>query len=292
MSRWSKTYRRRKIPLHKSKQLTQACTRAIVSPAVPPVCEDPMTLETHADLEALQRIGKIVANCLQHMSRTIEVGMTTSELDACGSAFLERHGARSAPRLVYNFPGTTCISVNHAVAHGIPGDTRLAPGDLVNIDVSAELDGYFADTGGSFIVPPASPLKQKICDATREALHAAMKKARAGENLHVIGRAIETVAAAHQLSVIRNLGSHGVGRALHEEPRFIPPYFDQRDRRRLHENMVITIEPFLSNGAREVDTAADGWTLLTPKPYLAAQYEHTMVITKGEPIVLTMPDAG
>ncbi len=250
-----------------------------------------MTLETEAQLEALRKIGKIVANCLQHMAQTLEPGMSTRELDACATRFLDLHGARSAPRLVYNFPGTTCISVNRAVAHGIPGEQKLMAGDLVNIDVSAELDGFFADTGSSFIVPPASPLKTQICQATREALETAMKQVRSGENLHVIGRAIEKVAARHSLSVIRNLGSHGVGRALHEEPRFIPPYFDGRDRRRLHENMVITIEPFLSNGAREVETADDGWTLLTPEPYLAAQYEHTMVITRGEPIILTYPDA-
>ena len=249
-----------------------------------------MTLETAAELEALQRIGKIVANCLQYMAQTMEPGMSTAELDDCATQFLERHGARSAPRLVYNFPGTTCISVNRAVAHGIPGEEKIAAGDLINIDVSAELEGYFADTGSSFIVPPASPLKTQICQATREALTTAMKHVRSGESLQVIGRAIETVASRRGMSVIRNLGSHGVGRALHEEPRFIPPFCDTRDRRRLHENMVITIEPFLSNGACAVETAGDGWTLLIPEPYLAAQYEHTMIITRGEPIILTLPD--
>lgn len=249
-----------------------------------------MTLETASDLEGLRRIGRIVANCLQMMGESIEPGMTTAELDALGQAYLEKFGARSAPQLVYNFPGATCISVNEAVAHGIPGHHRIAAGDLINIDVSAELDGYYADTGGSFVVPPAASLQQAICLATREALEAAIKEVRAGQPLHVIGRAIEKVAARRKMSVIKNLGSHGVGRALHEEPRFIPPYYDPRDKRRLEENMVITIEPFLSNGAEEVDTADDGWTLLTPSPYLAAQYEHTMVITKGAPIIVTLPD--
>lgn len=249
-----------------------------------------MTLETEIELEGLRRIGKIVANCLQMMGRALEPGMTTAELDQLGQAYLEKYGARSAPQLVYNFPGATCISVNKAVAHGIPGAERIAAGDLVNIDVSAELDGFYADTGGSFIVPPEDPLKGAICRATRAALDAAMKQVQAGQYLHVIGRAIERVAAQHRMSVIKNLGSHGVGRALHEEPRFIPPYYDARDKRRLSENMVITIEPFLSNGAEEVDTAADGWTLVTPDPFLAAQYEHTMVITRGAPIILTLPD--
>jgi methionyl aminopeptidase len=249
-----------------------------------------MTLETEHDLLALQRIGKIVANCLQHMAQTMEPGMTTAELDSCATRFLAEHGAESAPRKVYNFPGTTCISVNEAVAHGIPGLQKLAPGDLVNIDVSAVLDGYYADTGASFIVPPAPPLKEAICQATQEALEAAIGAARAGLSLQVIGQSIERVARKHKMTVIENLGSHGVGRGLHEEPRFIPPIFDPKERRRLHENQVITIEPFLSNGARQVDTARDGWTLLTPRPYLAAQYEHTMVITKGRPLILTLPD--
>jgi methionyl aminopeptidase len=249
-----------------------------------------MTLETEDDLIALKRIGKIVANCLQHMAEQMEPGMTTQELDDCASEYLAQHGAESAPRKVYNFPGTTCISVNEAVAHGIPGPQRLAAGDLVNIDVSAELHGYFADTGASFIVPPVDPLKASICKGAEAALLAAIDAARAGQSLHVIGKSIEKVARKHQLTVIENLGSHGVGRGLHEEPRFIPPVFDPKDRRMLTEHLVITIEPFLSNGARTVDTAADGWTLLTPRPFLAAQYEHTMVITKGKPLVLTLPD--
>ncbi len=249
-----------------------------------------MTLETDTELEALRRIGKIVANCLQMMAQAMEPGMSTSELDALGKSYLESFGARSAPELVYNFPGATCISVNESVAHGIPSSRIIRAGDLINIDVSAELNGFYADTGGSFIVPPSDAVKEAVCGAAHEALTAAMKEVRAGQHLNVIGKAIEKVAKARKMSVIKNLGSHGVGRALHEEPRFIPPYFDPRDRRRLEENMVITIEPFISNGAEEVDTAADGWTLFLPKSFLAAQYEHTMIITRGAPIIVTLPD--
>jgi methionyl aminopeptidase len=223
------------------------------------------------------------------MSKALEPGMTTRELDEIGRKFLEFNGARSAPQLTYNFPGATCISVNEEAAHGIPGDKILHASDLVNIDVSAELDGYFADTGGSFIIPPESDLKKNLCLATKRALKAAMKEARAGKLINAIGRAIEVEARRSRLTVIENLGSHGVGRALHEEPGFIASYYDPKDRRVLKEGQVITIEPFLSTGAREVFDTGDGWTLATTKRYLTAQYEHTMVITKGHPLIMTLP---
>jgi methionyl aminopeptidase len=248
-----------------------------------------MSIENENDLIALRKIGKIVAQCLQYMGAKLEPGITTLELDQLGQVFLEKHGARSAPQLVYNFPGTTCISVNEEAAHGIPGARIFGAGDLVNIDVSAELGGYFADTGGSFIIPPESNLKSNLCLATKRALEMAMRAAQAGKPLNSIGKAIEKEAHRNNLTVIENLGSHGVGRALHEEPDFIPGYYDPDEKRILRENQVITIEPFLSTGAREVFETGDGWTLATAKRYLTAQYEHTMVITKGKPLIMTLP---
>jgi methionyl aminopeptidase len=251
-----------------------------------------MTITTEEQLEGLRRIGVIVADCLLTMQRAMEPGMSTRELDFIGRDFLAAHGATSAPRLTYNFPGYTCISVNHEMAHGLPSDRRLQAGDLVNIDVSAEKDGFFADTGGSSILPPESKVKRQLCSATQQALKDAMKVARAGQPLRMIGKAIEERAQKHGLSIIRNLGSHGVGGALHEEPEFIAPFYDPKDRRMLRENMVITIEPFLSTGARFAEDAGDGWTLRSSPKFLTAQFEHTMVITKGEPIVLTVPSLG
>lgn len=248
-----------------------------------------MSIESEQDLIALRAIGRIVANCLQSMGRALEPGVTTRELDEVGRKFLEFHGARSAPILTYNFPGSTCVSVNEEAAHGIPGDKILAAGDLVNIDVSAELNGFFADTGGSFIIPPESDIKRNLCNATKRALELAIEEARAGRRLNEIGRAIEKHAKKNNLTVIENLGSHGVGRALHEEPDFIPGYYEPRDKRILKKNQVITIEPFLSTGATEVFDSGDGWTLITDKKYLTAQYEHTMVITEGRPLIMTLP---
>jgi len=250
-----------------------------------------MTIETAQDLEGLKAIGGIVATVLQKMMDYAEPGMTTAELDAYGGRLLEAYGARSAPRLTYNFPGHTCISLNEEAAHGIPGARSIKAGDLVNIDVSAELGGYWGDTGGSFVVPPIAPAKQRICEATKLALSRAMQAARAGQPLNHIGRAIEKTAKEKGYRVIKNLCSHGVGRSLHEEPKEIPGYFVPHDRRVLHEGQVITIEPFLSTRSRYVSEAADGWTLVGQRGNLSAQYEHSMVITRGEPIILTLPHA-
>lgn len=249
-----------------------------------------MIVKTEADLEGLKKIGKIVANCLQFMIHKAEPGMTTKELDELGGQFLDRHGARSGPMLVYNFPGYNCISVNHEVAHGVPSDKKLHKGDLINIDVSAELNGYFADNGASFTLPPNKKEELHLLSATRQALNSAISAVRAKEPLNTIGLNIERVARENGFSVIRNLGSHGVGRSLHEEPKFIAGYYDKKDRRTLKEGQVITIEPFLSTGAIFVDEEPDNWTLISGREYRSAQFEHTMVILKDRALVLTVPD--
>jgi len=246
-----------------------------------------MTIENEDDVTALKRIGKIVSCVLQQMLDAAEPGMTTRELDLLGEKLLERHGARSAPRLAYDFPGSTCISINEEAAHGVPGDRMIRAGDVLNVDVSAELDGYFADTGGTTVVPPTDPQKTRLCHAARTALEQAMKQARAGRPINGIGGAIERTAKTYGFKVIENLASHGVGRALHEAPETIPGYFDPADRRVLEEGMVITIEPFLSTKSRVVRETSDGWTLVGVRGNLSAQYEHTMIITKGEPIIVT-----
>ncbi len=248
-----------------------------------------MSIDSEKDLEGLRKIGRIVARCLLHMQSKLEPGITTLELDTLGGEFLSAHGARSAPKLTYNFPGHTCISVNEEVAHGIPGSKILKAGDLVNIDVSAELNGYFADTGGSAIIPPEALLHQRICAVAKQALENAMKEAHAGARLNRIGHAIETEATKHGLTVIQNLGSHGVGRALHEEPKFIAGFYNKHDKRILKKNQVITIEPFISSGAHEAIENGDGWTLVTTPGIFTAQYEHTIVITDGMPLIMTLP---
>jgi methionyl aminopeptidase len=246
-----------------------------------------MTIETQDDVVALKRIGRVVSLVLQQMLDAAKPGMSTGELDRLGERLLAEHGARSAPRLSYNFPGATCISINEEAAHGVPGGRVIRAGDVLNVDVSAELGGYFADTGGTTVVPPGTAQKTRLCHAARTALAEAMKCARAGQPINRIGAAIERTAKAYGFKVIENLGSHGVGRSLHEAPEYIAGYFDAADQRVLQEGMVITIEPFLSTKSRVVTEAADGWTLAGVSGNLSAQYEHTMIITRAAPIVVT-----
>ncbi len=247
-----------------------------------------MTIETEQDLEALKHIGWIVAFTLKTMQRLTEPGMTTGELDLIGKSLLEKYEATSAPALCYNFPGHTCISVNEEAAHGIPGSRIIHPGDVVNIDVSAEKNGYFGDTGGSFVVPPSNDLKNRLLSATKLSLNSAVHSAKAGAPLNHIGKSIQSVAQKKGFRIIKNLCSHGIGRALHEEPTEIPGYHEPQDKRILREGQVITIEPFLSTKSRNVSETDDGWTLTGCPGNLSAQFEHTMVITKTRPILLTV----
>lgn len=245
-----------------------------------------MTLRHAYELEGLRRAGALVSSILATMREAAIAGVVARDLDAIGARMLREAGARSAPALTYDFPAATCISINAVAAHGIPDDSVLSDGDLVNIDVSAELDGYFADTGGSFVVGTASAAQRKLLDATLEARDTAIAQLRAGRPLNSIGRTIEVVAAKRGFRVIRNLASHGVGRALHEDPGTIPGYYDPSDTRRLRDGMVITVEPFLATHCTQTDESDDGWAMRCRRGY-AAQFEHTVVVTSGEPIIVT-----
>ena len=249
-----------------------------------------MTVDSEEDIIGLKKIGRICANTMQYMAGKIESGMTTKELDDLGREFLERLGARSAPELTYNYPGATCISVNNCVAHGIPDGTVMEKGDMVNIDVSAELDGYFGDTGASFLVPPNVHEQLAVCKATKQARNNVIRSLKPGMKLNEVGKIIEKTARKHNMHIIRNLSSHGVGRALHEEPGTILSYYDKREKRTLHDGLVITVEPFLSTGADMVYDGEDGWSLYTDDNIYTAQYEHTIIVTKNGPIVTTYPD--
>jgi methionyl aminopeptidase len=246
-----------------------------------------VTIETESDIEALKDVGRIVSLTLQKMLEAVEPGMTTQELDALGRRMLEAHGARSAPEVTYDFPGATCISINEEAAHGVPGPRVIRPGDVVNVDVSAELEGYFADTGGTVVAPPATPLKARLCHAAKMALREALSEVRSGARIHEIGKAVQRVAKAHRFKIIRNLAGHGVGRSLHEEPEGLVGYYDPNDRRELREGMVLAIEPFLSTKSAYVQEAGDGWTLIGAEGNLSAQYEHTVIVTRGKPIIVT-----
>ena len=242
------------------------------------------------DLAGMEAVGRAVADAITAMREALEPGVSTAELDAIGAGSLRRSGALSAPATCYAFPAATCISVNDEAAHGIPGPRRIASGDLVNFDVSASLDGYFADAGASYPVGDVTDEASRLCAAGREALREALAVARPGKLLNGVGRAVERVARRRRMHVIRNLCGHGVGRELHEYPRAVLNYYDARDRRRFVAGMVLTIEPFLSLSAEQAIEAGDGWTLKTADGSLAVQHERTFVVTRGGPHVLTPLD--
>ncbi|MEJ1967696.1 MAG: type I methionyl aminopeptidase [Rhizomicrobium sp.] len=245
-----------------------------------------MTIENEDQLEKLKAAGRVVAATMKAMAAAMEPGMTTRELDALGRALLEKEGARPAPESTYRFPGATCISVSPAIAHGIPGEQVLKAGDLVNIDVSADIDGTYADTGGSFAIPPVRDKVERLCRDGKRALWGGIKAVKSGERLNAVGRAIQSFADKNRYTLIRNLASHGVGAALHEEPGHIPTWYEPGDRRRITDGLVFTIEPFLSTGSSWATDSGDGWTLNADHP--TVQYEHTLVATRRGAVVVTM----
>lgn len=249
-----------------------------------------MTIGSEEELEKLKASGRLVARTLKAMGEALEPGITTRELDALGRAMLEAEGARSAPELTYAFPGATCISIGPDVAHGIPGDAVVQAGDLINIDVSAELDGFFADTGASFAVPPVARRVERLCRDGRRALWTGIRAVRPGAALNAPGRDIEAFARRNGYSLVKNLASHGVGASLHEDPKEIPTWADRSDRRTITEGLVFTLEPFLSLGADWVEETGDGWTLRPFGGEPTVQYEHTMVATRRGPVVVTLAD--
>lgn len=248
-----------------------------------------MTITQEEELAGLREIGRICANTMHGMAKAMEPGMTTRELDAIGRRLLEQEGAVSAPEATYDFPGATCISVNEEIAHGIPGDRVIAPGDLVNIDVSASKDGYFADTGATWRVAPTRPSQDRLCRDGRRAMQIGIEQVRAGQPLASIGNAIGRFAKDRGYTLIRNLASHGVGRALHEDPEEIPTWPARGERRRIHKGLVLTVEPFLSTGGLWASEGNDGWTLYSEPRAAVVQYEHTVVATDRGPIIVTLP---
>ncbi len=247
-----------------------------------------MTVGSEEELEKLKAAGALVARTLKVMGEALEAGISTRELDDLGRKVLEDGGARPAPELTYGFPGATCISVGPDVAHGIPGERRIAAGDLVNIDVSAELGGFFADTGASFAVPPVARRVEQLCRDGRRALWSGIRAVRPGASLAEPGRRIEAFARKNGYSLVRNLASHGVGGALHEDPKEIPTWAEPGERRQITEGLVFTLEPFLSLGDDWVEEVGDGWTLRPTGGQPTVQYEHTLVATRRGTIVVTL----
>jgi len=249
-----------------------------------------LTITTDEQLEKLKAIGRICAVARDAMAAAMRPGMTTLELDEIGAKILAENGAFSAPIVTYDFPGHTCISVNEEIAHGIPGDRVLREGDLVNIDVSAELNGVFADCGASYVLGKGDKRLDALCRDGKKAMWAGINAVKAGAPLADVGNAIGKVAKKGGYTLIRNLASHGVGDSLHDEPGEIPTWPDRSERRKIGNGLVFTIEPFLSLGGQMAAQKSDDdeWTLIAEPMAPCVQYEHTIVATPRGAVVVTL----
>ncbi len=247
-----------------------------------------MSINTESELLGMQKASEAVATTLKEMMKYAQIGMSTKELDLYGAQILSGFGAKSAPHLTYGFPGWTCISVNNEICHGIPSDQKiLKDGDLINIDVSAELNGFWSDNGASFVLGNDIHQHQKLVNASKEILSKAINQIKGGVKIADIGFLIETEAKKRGYRVIKNLGGHGIGRSLHEQPDELLNYKNRFDQRRFKKNTVVAIETFISTLSSYAEQQNDGWTMLGNKGGYMAQHEHTLVITDGKPIILT-----
>ena len=245
-----------------------------------------MSINTPEELAAMRAAGAIVRRMLEAMKRAVRPGVTTAELDEAGARVMREAGAQSAPQLVYKFPGVNCISLNDEAVHGIPGERAVQEGDLVKLDVTIEKDGFMADAAETVAVGEVSEESKRLMACARRAFEKAMLVARAGFRVSEIGRVVEREVRRSGFSVIRDLGGHGIGRTIHEAPR-VPNYPDPEASQILTEGLVITVEPIIAAGSGRSFLAADCWTVRTADHRPSAHYEHTLVITKGEPMLLT-----
>jgi methionyl aminopeptidase len=245
-----------------------------------------MSIETETDWRGLRQVARVVRLTLDALEKHLQVGVTTAELDAIAAGVFAAHGARSAPAMVYGFPGSALISVNDEVVHGVPSARRVQRGDIVKLDVTAEKDGYMADAARTVIVGTGSDQAQRLKRCAKRAFERALDVARAGRRVSEIGRVVEREVRGHGFSVVRGLDGHGIGRTIHEPPS-VPNSYNPRQTDVLTEGLVITIEPIICAGSGRAVESADGWTIRTADGSLAAHYEHTLVITREAPTLLT-----
>jgi methionyl aminopeptidase len=248
-----------------------------------------MSISSEQEKLGMQKVSEAVAYTLKAMRKHCREGMSAKALDEFGADLLQSFGARSAPKLTYRFPGHNCISVNHEVAHGVPSaDKIFRDGDLINIDVSAELGGFWADNGGSFVLGKDALGHAQLIEASKQILKNTIGQIKCGVRISEIGRYIETQASKHGFKVIKNLAGHGVGRSLHESPSEILNCYDRFNLERFKKNSVVAIETFISTKSTYAIDGKQKWSLLGNRGGYVAQHEHTIIVTDDQPIILTI----
>lgn len=245
-----------------------------------------MSIESAEELAGMERAGQVTRAVLNAMKAAVHPGISTRELDEVGAVVMRKLGGRSAPRLVYAFPGESCISVNEEIVHGVPSERRLVSGDLVKLDVTVEVGGFMADACETVGVGSINKEAKRLINCAVRAFQSGFSIVRPGARAFDIGRAVQKVVNAAGYSVVRNLGGHGIGRTIHERPT-IPNEFDPRCSDVLTEGLVFTIEPLLAVGTGNTLTLNDGWTVRTRDRSLSAHHEHTVLVTADGARLLT-----
>lgn len=242
--------------------------------------------KTEQEINYMREAGKVVAGALEVLGKNVRPGITTGELDRIAEEYILAQGARPAFKGLYGFPATICASINEQVVHGIPGLRKLQNGDIISIDVGAEINGFFGDSAVTFIVGDVDEKTKRLLQVTEQALCEGIKKAVAGNRLSDISHAIQKYVESHGFSVVRDFVGHGIGRNMHEEPQV--PNFGRPGRGpRLQVGMTLAIEPMVNMGTYEVITLPDNWTVVTRDKLKSAHFEHTIAITDSGPEILT-----
>jgi methionyl aminopeptidase len=247
-------------------------------------------LKSESELGLMREAGRVNALALEAAKAAIRPGATTAEINQAAADTLKKHGARPA-FLGYGkppYPAVTCISVNEELVHGIPGKRRLREGDVVSVDCGAILGGYVGDSAFTVIVGEGSPLARKLIDTAYRALDAAIAAMRVGNWTGDVSAAMQRTAEAEGFFMVRDYTSHGIGRRMHEDPQ-VPNYMKPGRGVRLQAGMTIALEPMILAGTMETKVLADQWTVVSADGSLTVHCEHTVAVTAGEPVVLTLP---
>ncbi|CAK0766515.1 methionine aminopeptidase [Azospirillaceae bacterium] len=239
----------------------------------------------------MRRAGRLAAATLDFITSYVQPGIATAALDQLCETFIRDHGAIPAPLGYRGFPKATCISLNHVVCHGIPGERRLENGDCLNIDVTVILDEWHGDASRMYLVGDVGVKAKKLIDVTYDAMMAGISVVRPGATLGDIGHAIQTLAESHRFSVVRDFCGHGLGRVFHEPPSVLH-YGKPGAGPVLREGMFFTIEPMINAGRYEVKVLGDGWTAVTKDKSLSAQFEHSIGVTADGYEIFTLSPAG
>lgn len=245
-----------------------------------------ITLKSEREIQMMAAAGKVLAATHREIAKMIKPGVTTWEIEEFVEKFLAEHGATPEQKGYQGYEYATCASVNDVICHGFPSKQPLKEGDIVTIDMVVNLNGGLADSAWSYAVGEVDPEAQRLLDVTKESMYRGIAAATVGNRLGDIGHAIQSYAEAEKFAVVRDFTGHGIGKTMHEDPMVLH-YGKPGKGTRLKEGMVITIEPMLNAGTWHMKIDADGWTARTADGKLSAQYEHTLVITKEGPVILT-----